>query len=50
MGISYDVIAVFILHLLWERPITLAPRNVFSRSNTGIMDSNPTQGMDVCLC
>jgi hypothetical protein len=23
---------------------------VFARSNTGIMGSNPTQGMDVCLC
>jgi hypothetical protein len=30
-------------------------RNVFARSNTGIVDSNPTQGMDVfvrlfCVC
>jgi hypothetical protein len=24
--------------------------NVFARSNTGILSSNPTQGIDVCLC
>jgi hypothetical protein len=34
-------------------PITVAARSetwtVFSRSNTRIMGSNPTQGMDVCL-
>jgi hypothetical protein len=23
--------------------------NIFARSNTGVVDSNPTQGMDVCL-
>jgi hypothetical protein len=23
---------------------------VFARLNAGIMDSNPTQGMDVCVC
>jgi hypothetical protein len=23
---------------------------VFARSNVGIVDSNPTQGMDVCVC
>jgi hypothetical protein len=23
---------------------------VFARSNAGIMGSNPTQGMDVCVC
>jgi hypothetical protein len=23
--------------------------HVFARSNTGIVDSNPTRGMDVCL-
>jgi hypothetical protein len=36
----------------WQ-PITVAARskagNVFARSNTGIVGSNPTQGMDVCL-
>jgi hypothetical protein len=37
-------------------PITVAARSkVFVRSNTGIVDSNPTEGMDVslllfCLC
>jgi hypothetical protein len=34
-------------------PITVAARSkpwtFFSRSNTGIVGSNPTQGMDVCL-
>jgi hypothetical protein len=34
-------------------PITVAVRskaiNVFARSNAGIMDSNPTQGTDVCV-
>jgi hypothetical protein len=34
-------------------PITVAARSkawtVFSRSNTGIMGSNPTRGMDVCV-
>jgi hypothetical protein len=35
-------------------PVTVAARskagNVFARSNAGIVGSNPTQGMDVCLC
>jgi hypothetical protein len=34
-----------------SRPITVAARpkawNVFARSNTGIVGSNPTEGMDV---
>jgi hypothetical protein len=34
-------------------PITVAAlskaRNVFARSNAGIVGSNPTRGMDVCL-
>jgi hypothetical protein len=25
-------------------------RTVFARSNSGIVGSNPTQGMDVCVC
>jgi hypothetical protein len=29
--------------------ITVAARSVFARSNTGIVDSNPTQGMNVCV-
>jgi hypothetical protein len=36
------------------RPVTVPARSkawtVFSRSNAGIVSSNPTQGMDVCLC
>jgi hypothetical protein len=35
-------------------PLTVAARSkariVFARSNAGIVDSNPTQGMDVCVC
>jgi hypothetical protein len=34
-------------------PITMAERSktltVFARSNAGIVGSNPTQGMDVCV-
>jgi hypothetical protein len=34
-------------------PITVAARSkawtLFARSNPGIMGSNPTQGMDVCV-
>jgi hypothetical protein len=36
-----------------KEPITVIARskacNVFARSNTGIVGSNPTQGMDVCV-
>jgi hypothetical protein len=36
-----------------EMPITAAARTktwaVFFRSSTGIVDSNPTRGMDVCV-
>jgi hypothetical protein len=36
-----------------EEPITAAARpeawNIFARSNTGIMGSNPSQGMNVCV-
>jgi hypothetical protein len=36
------------------RAVTVAARskawNVFARSNAGIVGSNPTQGMDICLC
>jgi hypothetical protein len=35
-------------------PITVSARSkawtVFARSNAGIIGSNPTQGMDVCMC
>jgi hypothetical protein len=37
----------------FRQPITVAARSkastVFARSNTGIVGSNPTRGMDVCL-
>jgi hypothetical protein len=32
-----------------QSPRGLEARTVFDRSNTGIMGSNPTGGMDVCL-
>jgi hypothetical protein len=36
----------------YQQPITMATRSkawtVFNRSNTGIVDSNPTRGIDVC--
>jgi hypothetical protein len=39
--------------LLYSEPIAVAARskawNVFARSNTGIMCSNPTRGMNVCV-
>jgi hypothetical protein len=35
-------------------PITVAVRSkartVFAHSKTGFIDSNPTQGIDVCVC
>jgi hypothetical protein len=35
------------------KPITVAARSktrtVFARSNTGVVGSNPTRGMDVCV-
>jgi hypothetical protein len=35
-------------------PVTMAARpkawTVFARSNAGMVRSNPTQGMDVCVC
>jgi hypothetical protein len=30
--------------------VTVAVRNIFARWNTGIVGSNLTQGMDVCMC
>jgi hypothetical protein len=47
-----DIQFIYIpLHV--SKPITKAMRSkawtAFARSNTGIMGSNPTQGMDVCL-
>jgi hypothetical protein len=34
----------------WSFPSYNMLNIVFARSNTGIVGSNPTQGMDVCLC
>jgi hypothetical protein len=43
---------VFTYRLLYE-PITVAvltkAKNIFARSNTGIVGSNPTRGIDVCM-
>jgi hypothetical protein len=40
-------------HAVSSWPITVAARSkawtVFARSNTGVVSSNPTQGMDVCV-
>jgi hypothetical protein len=40
-----------VYHPLW--PITVAARSkawtVFARSNAGIVTSNPTQGIDICI-
>jgi hypothetical protein len=47
----------FCLNYLWaiqSSPITVAARskvwNVFAPSSTGIVGSNPTRGMDACVC
>jgi hypothetical protein len=37
-----------ILNLLVPMAARSEARTVFCRSNTGIVGSNPTQGMDVC--
>jgi hypothetical protein len=46
--------SLFLVHKLFFRPITAAERseaqNVFTRSGTGIVGSNPSRGIDVCLC
>jgi hypothetical protein len=48
---SYSVCSHIVVTI---KPITVAARsearNVFARSNTGIVGSNRTQGVDVCLC
>jgi hypothetical protein len=50
--ITYFIRVRFNTHLC-TKAITLAARskarNVFARSNTGIVSSNPTRGMDVCV-
>jgi hypothetical protein len=44
---------LFLPEVIYRQPITVAARskawNVFAHSNTGIVGSNPIQGMDVCL-
>jgi hypothetical protein len=49
----------FKLPLMWQQPITVVTQSkawiVFAHSNTGIVGSNTTQGMDVrlrlfCVC
>jgi hypothetical protein len=39
--------------VIWKEPATVATQSkawtVFARSNAGIVGSNPTQGMDVCV-
>jgi hypothetical protein len=46
--------SVFVSDKAGNLPITVASRykawTVFARSNAGIMGSNPTHGMDVCVC
>jgi hypothetical protein len=43
----------FVRRQITKQPITVAARSkawtVFARPNAGIMGSNPTQGMDVCI-
>jgi hypothetical protein len=52
-SINFLYLYVFLPWLNFYEPITVAARSkawtVFSISNTGIVGSNPTQGMDVCL-
>jgi hypothetical protein len=38
--------------LILKLPITVAARSkaVFARSDAGIVGSNPTRGMDLCVC
>jgi hypothetical protein len=53
--VQQQIVPYIILLMLQQRvPITVAARSkawtVFARSNAGIVVSNPTRGMDVCLC
>jgi hypothetical protein len=51
--IKYTVDETLLNNVREKQPITVAVRNktwtLFARSNAGIVGSNPTQGMDVCL-
>jgi hypothetical protein len=33
-----------------QKPITVAARSIFACLNAGIVGSNPTQSMDICVC
>jgi hypothetical protein len=50
-SLSYSL---FFQHLTEPLPTMVTARSkawpVFARSNAGIVGSNPTQGMDVCVC
>jgi hypothetical protein len=52
-GCMSVIIPTFLPSLENEKPITVTAqskaRTVFARSNAGIMGSNPTRGMDVCV-
>jgi hypothetical protein len=48
---------ITLISYIWptvRAPVTVAARSeawiLFARSNIGVVDSNPTQGMDVCVC
>jgi hypothetical protein len=47
-----EVVKLIVIKLI--KPVSMAERSktstVFGRSNIGIAGSNPTRGMDVCLC
>jgi hypothetical protein len=53
MTIIEESISGFRWICMFSAPITVATRSeawtVFARSNTGIVGSNPTQGVDVCI-
>jgi hypothetical protein len=48
-GLSRNYVGLLII-----TPVTVAARSktwtVFARSNTGIVGSNPTRGMNICVC
>jgi hypothetical protein len=53
LRINYDNFKTIYILVIYRKPITVAvrskARNVFARSNTGIVGSNSTKGMDVCV-
>jgi hypothetical protein len=50
----WDYLMMFLTKVLYNMPITVAARSkastVFARSKAGIVGSNHTRGIDVCLC